>query len=59
LHTDLKSSAYQVRLGPNHHLQWVTYIRGHETVHNNEPGVSPTLRLELLLLSPLAPEELM
>ena len=59
LHTDLKSSAYQVRLGPNHHLQWVTYVKGHETVHNNEPGVSPTLQLELLLLSPLAPEELM
>jgi len=56
---DLKTSAYEVRLGPQHQVQWVTHINGRETVYDTEPGVALSLQLELLLLSPLAPEELM
>ncbi|MGA2550638.1 MAG: phospholipase D family protein [Burkholderiaceae bacterium] len=58
LRNDLLQSAYRVELVDGH-IQWSGFEQGKEVHYSDEPGVSAALKLELELISPLAPDSLM
>ena len=53
-------SSYRLRLGPDHEtLEWLTIDDQREVVLSQEPEVTPFMRLEIMLLSPFVPEQLL
>lgn len=59
LQNDLVKNSYQVRLDSSGHLEWVSHQDHQDVVLHSEPDVGLRLKLELLLLAPLAPEKLL
>jgi putative cardiolipin synthase len=55
---DIERNSYEVRLEGDK-TRWVTNVDGKQTVLDSEPDVSIWTRLELDLLGPMAPEELL
>jgi len=53
------ANAYRVRLSDSGALQWVEQARGHEIVHNQEPGTRFWLRIAVRVMSLLPIEWLL
>jgi len=53
-------SSYRLRFAPDgHDLQWLAEDDRGETIFNEEPEVTPLMRLETMLLAPFVPEQLL
>jgi putative cardiolipin synthase len=60
LAADRFESAYRLRLTPDgKHIEWVATEDGTETIYDHEPEVSFLRRLEMFLIAPWIPEDLL
>ena len=55
---DIERNSYEIRLDGDE-TRWVTNVDGRVTVYDSEPGVSFGRRLQLELIGPFAPKELL